>query len=378
MAKDQHKLSSNPPSTNRNLNILQIGPLPPPIGGIATCMQNLITALEPHCDVRYLNNAKSTADDRPLWVGILAQLKLLKKLVKFAYRWRPDVSHIHTCSYFTFWRTVLDLAILKIFGCKVVIHIHGAEFHKFLGGLGPIKLLLAKIAFKTVDRVIILSEGWNTILSPWIDPTKMFVLPNGTPIPDISPSEKTKPPNIICIANYERRKGQIDLLSAVSTLSYQGPLKLVLMGEEMETGQKDALRSFVNENNLENIVDIHGPVFGDKKRPFMENATIFCLPSYDEGLPLAMLEAMSFGLPVICTTVGAIPEVIDQDINGLLYNPGDTAALTTCLDKLLVDTPYALSVGIAGRQLIIQKYSINAIAIQLTHLYDELMTKRTA
>lgn len=119
----------------RRPRVLMLGPLPPPVGGMATVASNFQRALEPRLDLRVLDNVKTTAAKRSLWQGIAAPLKLLGRLGWQCLAWRPAVAHIHTFSWFTFWRNGVDVLLARLLLRRVVLHIDGAQFHRFLGGL---------------------------------------------------------------------------------------------------------------------------------------------------------------------------------------------------------------------------------------------------
>ena len=126
------------------------------------------------------------------------------------------------------------------------------------------------------------------------------------------------------------------------------------------------------EAGMAGRVSAPGPKMGSDKQVFLDRAAIFCLPSYDEGLPMSMLEAMAAGIPVVMTRVGAIPEVIEDGVNGLLYDAGDTDALSACLVTLLSDDEQARGIGDRGRETVAAEYSIAVAVRRLLDLYRSI------
>lgn len=354
--------------------ILMVGPLPPPVGGMATVVENLTEVLGRRFRVDVLNTVKTTPADRSVWQGARAQLALLSRLARYAIDQRPLVVHIHTCSYNTFWRNTLDLLLAKALGRRALLHIHGAHFHRFLDGLGPVHARAARLAFGLADAVVVLGGNWDEVLRPWVRRgDKLHVLPNAVPVPDLDAEHPAADidaaPTVVTLANYERRKGQEDLIRAVAALPNDCPLRVRLHGADGEPGERERLEALVTELGLEGRVAVCGPVIGAEKARMLQEAAVFCLPSYHEGLPMAMLEAMSYGLPVVVTNVGSIPEVIEQGRQGLRYEPGDVETLRNHLLRLCGSPELRRTMGAAGRESVIRDYSMERNAEQLASLY---------
>ena len=355
-----------------NMRVLQIGPLPPPVGGMASVVVNLLSALEPYCEIRLIDNQKRTPQNRALWQGMLVQLRQLWQLFLLCVTWRPNIVHIHTFSWFTFWRNTIDVVVSKLIFRRVVLHIHGGQFHKFLNSLSWWKRMLVRLVFRASDRVVVLSEEWSRRLSGWCAAEKLVVVPNGVPVQSMGCKQKDEIIHVLCLANYSEAKGQSDLLRAVAGTSDPSSFKIALLGVESEKGYRELLHSLVDKLNLTGQVEIPGPKIGIEKQSYMNKADIFCLPSYDEGLPMSMLEAMATGIPVIMTRVGAIPEVISDRVDGFLYDPGNVNDLTKCIDYLVENPERAEIIGLAGYERVKQEYSIEVAAARIMTIYREI------
>ena len=391
------------------VRVLMLGPLPPPVGGMATVVANLADAFanlgpsieqtsDPGADpepaaestavfrpiaLRLLNNVKTTAEGRSLWQGIAAQLRLLRRLASICIGWRPHLVHIHTCSWFSFWRSAVDLLLARVLLCPVVLHIHGAQFHRFLDSLSAPHAWLARRVFALSNRIIVLGDGWKQVLDGWADLAKVVVVPNGVPVQtpihdpvrdlELDPIRAADAPfRIICLANYEARKGQADLLRAAARLDGRRPVQVLLFGFEAEPGQRQALLALAAELGIAERVEVPGPVTGAEKERSLRGAQCFCLPSYDEGLPMSMLEAMALALPVVVTAVGAIPEAVVDGEQGLLYPPGDIDALSAHLQTLVDDPAGAARIGWTGRERLISSFSLERSVSLLAGVYRAL------
>lgn len=363
-------------NTNCPVKILHVGPLPPPVGGMATVIDNLATTLADVCDVKVLNNIKTTAKNRSQFQGVVAQLRLLARLAYICLIWRPDVVHIHTCSWFSFWRSSADIVLARVLWRRVMLHIHGAEFKTFLDSLPPFKARLARMILSACNRVIVLGQGWKNLLDCWCCPARVKIVPNGVATQPQRVLINDDVFTILCLANYERRKGQADLLQAVAAIRTTRPIRVACLGFEAESGQQLALLALASELGLTDKVDISGSVTGALKETWWARASCFCLPSYNEGLPMSMLEAMARGVPVIATRVGAIPEAVDDRRDGLLYEAGDIPGLTSLIQKLLDDPVRTESIGYAGRQRLIRDFTLEKSCKLLLSIYCDLMQNK--
>lgn len=350
------------------LRVLMVGPLPPPVGGMATVVENLSQAFAGRLEIRVLNTVKTTAVSRPLWAGVAAQLRLLGCLAWQSLVWRPAVVHIHTCSWFSFWRNGADVLLARLLGRRVVLHIHGGQFAEFLDGLSGAQSWLARRLLQAARRVIVLSAGWRDVLGPWLDPTHVVVVPNGVPVGTQAQPAADGPFRILCLAHYQAGKGLEDLLHAVAALGAVRPVRLEVFGSDAEPGRRQKLVALAEQLGLADA-QIAGPIVGADKEARLAAAHCFCLPSYAEGLPMSLLEAMAVGLPVVATRVGAIPETLDDGREGLLFEPGDIAALTAHLARLIADPAAAAAIGAAGRARLVREFSLARTSATLLSVY---------
>jgi glycosyltransferase involved in cell wall biosynthesis len=122
-------------------------------------------------------------------------------------------------------------------------------------------------------------------------------------------------------------------------------------------------------------VDLLGWVQGEQKTRLLNSCRVYVLPSYFEGLPMSILEAMATGVPVIATAIGGIPEAIDDGVEGYLLAPGDVDGLAERLERLLSDDALAQRMGAAGRAKVERHFSTTAVMPRLEHIYAELGLK---
>ncbi len=164
-------------------------------------------------------------------------------------------------------------------------------------------------------------------------------------------------------------KGIYDLLSAANILSSEGyKFTIIVCG----AGETDLFKSKVNDYGLNNFIDYRGWVTGKEKEKAFEDSDILVLPSHSEAMPVSILEAMSLGMPVIATEVGAIPDMINNGCNGILFQPGDVDALANAMRHYLDDNHRIQSEGDASLKLV-KNYSAESVMEQLVRIYGTIL-----
>lgn len=243
---------------------------------------------------------------------------------------RYDLFHIHTAEKGSAFRKALYLRTIKRAGKRAVIHVHGAEFLDFYDGLGPRGKGIIDRFFRRADLVLALSERWRQELERRFETGTCRVLHNGVDPEECwgAVSDPAEHPNsFVMLGRMGMRKGSYDLVEAAALAAQLNPaLRLTMAGD----GEVEQVRARVAERGLEDRVAVLGWVDGEKKLELLRNAAAVVLPSYHEGLPMAILEGMAAGKAIISTTVGAIPEVVTGE-NGTLVEPGDVIALAQAL-----------------------------------------------
>jgi glycosyltransferase involved in cell wall biosynthesis len=276
--------------------------------------------------------------------------------------------HVHMSYGGSFWRKSVMCMIASAMRRPYVVHMHGSQFMDFYGRRGPGVRRFMRYVFGHAALVIALSHQWRTNLLRVCPEATIEVLPNGVSLPDL----RTRPPesgepHIVCLGKIGARKGTFELVQAFARLASRYPhWRLICAGD----GEVDELRAAAEQAGLRDRVLIPGWVGPVRARQIISTATIFALPSHAEGLPMALLEAMSWGLPVVTSRVGGIPDVVRHDQNGLLIEPGSVDALAECLDRLMGDSSERARLGTSARETIETAYSREVMLHQLIGLYE--------
>lgn len=356
--------------------VLMLGPMPPPVGGMATVVDNLQRSdLGRRCRLVVLNNGKTTPVGRSLIQGVAAQVRLALRLIATARRHGAQILHLHTCSGFAFWRDSVHLVIGRLLGCRVVWHVHGGFFDQFANSLGPIRKRLLRRSLESGAAVLVLGEDWVSRLQPFAPAARWRVLPNGVAIPALQERVPADVVHLLFMGNLGSAKGVDDLVAAVGRARRQGLQATVsLAGGETAPGQRARLEARLSEEGLDVQICLLGVVTGVEKERVLSASDGFVLPSHAEGLPMSLLEAMAWGLPAIVTRVGAIPEVVTDGIEGFLVDPGDVEALANRMLCLSADATRRRQMGLAARRRVEQDFSLNRMVDRTVGIYQEILS----
>jgi len=136
-------------------------------------------------------------------------------------------------------------------------------------------------------------------------------------------------------------------------------------------GEIKRLNNFIHANQIGSIVEFMGWVTNDAKISAFNKADIYILPSYNEGMPISILEAMSYGLAIIATNVGGIPEIVFNEVNGLLIEPGNSSQIERTLNYF-IDNPALIRRYGAASENLVKKYFPDKVCGQLIELYNSV------
>ena len=344
-----------------NSKILMIGPDINSQGGISSVIK-----LYKDYDLDFTN--LSSYKDGSLFVKIFVYFHFLIKYI-FILSTDKNVKlvHIHTASRGSFFRKSIVLNIAKLFNKKVLLHIHGAEFSIFYEESPS---LIKKIITDTLnksDLILVLSEQWKNTISNISTNDNIKVLYNPTVIKELN-HIKSSTIKVVFMGRLGKRKGLYDIIEAAKHLK-NSDIEINLYGD----GDIEKFEKLISDNNLQEKVKLMGWVSGDKKDEVFQNSDIFILPSYNEGLPISILEAMAYGLPIISTPVGGIPEAVEDGTNGFLIQPGDYKALAEKIDLMANDEPLREQMGQQSYKLAKEKFDIRIIIKQLQDIYDKML-----
>ena len=310
-------------------------------------------------------NFISTVCDGSKLRKILILIIAIFKFVFFLLFKECKIVHVHGASNASFWRKRIFINIAKVFGKKIVYHIHGGGFEKFTNNH-------EKSVRKTLNKcdcIVALSEYWKDYFTQTLDCKSVFVIKNVIPAPQIDrkPHKKFV---LLFMGLLVKEKGIYDLVEILGEYKneYKDNLELIIGGN----GNDKILNEAIVSRNVESFVHYVGWVSGQKKNDLFNTADAYILPSYIEGVPISILEAMSYGLPIISTRVGGIPEIVSEGKNGLLFDAGDKKSMKECIDIMLENKDMRTAMGENSSKMC-KEHLPDHVSNQLEALYRSLL-----
>jgi glycosyltransferase involved in cell wall biosynthesis len=289
-------------------------------------------------------------------------------MLLFPLRRQPDILHVHSSHWYSFYQSSWYVLFASVmWHCPVVLHVHGSSFDEFLETSSAPVRLLQSVVFRASDVVVALSDSWAELIESHVDPQKVTVLHNAVDISEYDPSFSVPPVRISFVSNHVRRKGVEELVNAVDQLAEDGLVDITIAG-------KGPLSHLVeNLADSREGVEYVGFVSEERKRKILEESMVYVLPTYAEGVPIAILEAMAGGNAIVSTDVGGIPSVVDDD-NGVLVKPGDDDELADALQSLLKEPSRVESMARESRHRVESSHSWEQVSDELTSLYYSLVS----
>ncbi|KAA2236918.1 glycosyltransferase family 4 protein [Salinarimonas soli] len=299
------------------------------------------------------------------------QMVLARALAQFARMLVTEpvgLVHIHAAMRGSFWRKSLFARMARARGVPVLLHLHGSEMKAFYERQSPRLQAAITGQLELATRVLVLSESWRDFVQIVAPGARVVVVPNYVTVPPQIVRPRTSNTTLLFLGLIGPRKGTYDLLRAFARASSEYPsLRLVLGGN----GEVEEARRLSAELGIAERVDFRGWVGPQERVSLLADADVYVLPSYNEGLPMSVLEAMAAGLPVITTDVGGIPELITNGRDGVLVTPGDINALAAAITRLAYTAEERERLGAAARARVLQHYSHGVVIKLLDAVYAE-------
>ena len=345
------------------MKILMLGPARTVKGGMTSVVDNYFNyGLNQKVDLKYIE----TINDKNKF---LKALKEIKGKIEFLTNVKKyDIIHIHMASRRSTFRKGKYVRIAKKFNKKVILHIHGAEYKIFFNECNEKQKKYVIKTLNLADKIIVLSEEWKEYFSKLVNPKKIVVIYNSIVLPeDFKKDLETQ--KLLFLGRFGKRKGIYDLIEVVSKLIVNYPnLKLYAGGD----GEIEKVETMIKNKNMEKNVQLLGWATGKEKERILKDASFYVLPSYNEGMPISLIEGMAYKNVCISTDVGGIPKVINNNVNGVIIKPGDKEKLYSALKKLLDNGELRQKLSKNARKTVEEKFNIENNIEKLIGLYEEL------
>jgi len=312
-----------------------------------------------------------THEDGNVAVKLATVILSLVKLISMLLTGKVSALHIHTASRISFWRKSIFVFLGLLFKKPVILHLHGGEFIQFYEQeCGGVLRGVIRYIFNHSTRVVVLSSQWRKKIAEITNCNNIVAIGNPVLVNNAEGVAITdRQPVLLFLGKLVKSKGIYDLLEVVARIRANYPdVQLVCGGE----GDAIAVSQQAKALGISDSVKLVGWVTGNKKQQYLKTAMLYVLPSYNEGLPMGVLEAMSAHLPVVSTNVGGIPDAIHDGIEGFLVEPGDINALEMAITQLLSDPELRGKMGEAGFKKIQSQFSADIVVEKIGELYLEI------
>lgn len=344
--------------------ILFLGQFPPPVHGVSLMNTYLLNSdlIQQHFDIEVIDlkfgktiRELESFSFRKVFKAIGYGFQILKKLT---CRKCDMVYFTFTPTGLGFYRDAFYILLLKIFRSRIVLHLHGKGIEKNTGTSA--KKQLYKRVFKNT-HLICLSDRLQADVKDVYE-GKPFVVPNGIAVENRTSSPKKKSGKsvlrILFVSNLILNKGVLVLVQALAILKKSGHDFHVRFVGAPSNITIDMLNEKLKECGIDGAATVLGPLYGKAKFEEFENADIFVFPTYNDAFPLVNLEAMQFGLPVVSTFEGSIPDIVKDNETGFLVNREDVHMLAEKISLLLKDENLRITMGANGYERFISNYTL--------------------
>jgi len=355
------------------LKVCLIAPAPPPYGGIAnwTVLVRRYAQARNDINLQIVDTATRwrAVDDLVIWKRVLfGGLQLIRDYVRFlrVMKSRPDVVHLTTSGQLAILRDIVILFTARCMRIPSVYHLHFGRVQQ-ISGENSLEWCLLTKAIRLSRAVIAIDPGTLATIKHRLPQIQTFQIPNGICLDELPPCGAPSNLRMVLFLGWILpTKGMAELVHAWAKLKMTG-WRCVIAGPGSEIYQKELLQYF-KPDQLEFLPEQSH----DDAMRLMATCDVFVLPSYSEGFPYVIIEAMALGKPIIATNVGAIPEMLANEC-GMLIPPRDVNALCDALHKMQFDADLRIVMGEKAQRKARTEYSIEKVLEQLVSTWHDVV-----
>ncbi len=292
------------------------------------------------------------------------------RFVALAPVMKNTIVHFHTSQNGSFFRKFILFCIAKIMGAKTIVHIHGSQFDAFMTKNALFRTLTG-FYFDSADRILVMSGKWIERIAQFTKNKNISLIYNPVSLYGVRGLNRHEGVNILFMGRLGKRKGIYDLLECIDKNKdyFQNQnARFILAGD----GDVEPVRQFVDDNNLKNLIEVPGWIASEQKEQYLKTSDILILPSYNEQMPMSILEAMGYGYPIVATNIAGIPEMVAHGENGFLFEPGHIDDMAQYLKKLCADADLREKMGRKSLECVKEKFESTKIVRQLVAIYKNL------
>jgi glycosyltransferase involved in cell wall biosynthesis len=279
--------------------------------------------------------------------------------------------HVNMAERLSLFRKGAVIVACRAVGVPVVLHLHAAQLHHFYHSLPRPLRALTRWVFSLPASVVVLGTAARrfVIEDLGVAGDRVDIVINGVPEPTharrIAADDGVQ--RVLFLGNLSERKGVSDLLQALAVPGFDtARLEVTIAGG----GDVQAYEGKARALGIDGFVRFAGWSDQQQVARLMARTDVLVLPSYDEGLPLVILEALANGVAVVCTPVGEIPSVLEDGVNACFVQPGDIAGIAAALQRVLQQPGLRASLENNGRALYEKKFSMARFFSSVAHIHQ--------
>jgi len=306
-----------------------------------------------------------------VFAGALIRLLIAKLFGKV------DLLHICLSVYGSAYRKYFLAVWARYLRIPYIVHLHGGGFDQFWLNVSPRVARLIDDIFLQSEKVVVLGNFWASVVSERLPKVtkNILIIPNATPkiVQDKIAAEDSCV-RLSFVGEVGRRKGTPQFIEALGRLASRNDWSATIAGN----GDVDHSKARIQDLGIANRVDVPGWLGSAATSDLFRRTDIFVLPTFAENLPVSILEAFAWGIPVISTPVGAIPEIVTNEKNGLLIPIGDVNALTNAIERLIADRSLRERLGKAGQDYHAKYHNLDVYVGRLVALWQAVAATERA
>lgn len=342
------------------MNVLMLGPSREVHGGISAVVNNLVEAgLNEQVNLIYVSTMSEGSKLHKLFVAAGAYFRFLRLLKK------ADIVHVNVASDSSLLRKSVFIKTAYKRGKRIIIHQHGGDILNYYENASASKKRYIDHIFNMAEKLLVLSPVYAEFFSHLVEPDRIVLMPNRIRIEAECEDALTRDKSFLFLGRICKSKGVSELLKAFDAIHTEYPKVTLRIGgifEDKEYKQELEARK--------EYVKYLGWISGEAKKEALLRSYAFVLPTYFEGQGLAILEAMSYGIPAVASNVGGIPMMIKDMENGLLVEPENAEALATKIKRLIDNPNLRNELGHAAYQTVKDKFDIKQSVNELLNIYN--------
>jgi glycosyltransferase involved in cell wall biosynthesis len=363
------------------LKILLVSPLPPPLGGIGIWTTAILAEAKNHDDISIHH-----IDISPRWRAVYdihswkrligGSIQLARDLYGVVISFikeKPDVMHLTTSGQFAVMRDYLMLSLGNAFHVPSIYHIHMGRIPE-ISSNGSKEWAFMKMALRKCSIALVIDPNSKEALDIVLPDIRTQMMPNFIEISDLG--KHTQDPHqslsVLYIGHVFPTKGIAELVGAWCALDPS--LAVLTIAGPFDPSFKHALELEIQRKGCRSIAFLGGQSH-QQALDLIAAADVIILPSYTEGFPNVVLEAMAAGKPIIASRVGAIPEMLgweEGDPCGILIPPKDEQAIIMALQQLLENPQLRITLGMRARLRVTEQYSLEKRFANLIQLWQSI------